>query len=307
MLALILRRLVSLVVLILAAQFLTIVMLEQRQGGFCDYVMPDHASADARLQCEKQTEQSLFGRFWQSLKQLSNLHLGNSISSGRSVLVEIGEQAPFTVQLALASLAVSLVLGVLGGVVAARYGHGWGGTFINWVGISLLSLPTFVVAFLLLNGLALRLGWVSVLGNPSEWRQMLMPLFAVTLPLSAWFMRITRNAVAETLAQDYIRTAHAKGLRNSKVLLRHALRNALGAVIPLAGLSLAALLDGALIVEIIFSRPGLGRYTLDAVVGYDYPAIQGVVLFVVASTLLANLLADLVQYQFFPQSRYDLT
>jgi ABC-type dipeptide/oligopeptide/nickel transport system permease component len=129
---------------------------------------------------------------------------------------------------------------------------------------------------------------------------------ALVLPLSAWFLRLTRNAVIGVLTEPYIRAAQAKGAGHARLLLRHALPNSLAAIIPVSGLVLAGLLDGVLLIEAIFARPGLGSYTFRALLNHDYPALQGVVLLVTLFTTLANLLADLVQAYLLPQSREEL-
>lgn len=303
---LILRRLRDLVFMTLIMEFLTIVMLEATPGSYCSFALPDHASLEARQACEVATEVSIWNKYSTSLNQLAHFNLGTSLTSRRPVITELAEQLPSTFRLGAICFCISLITGMLAGVIAVRNRSNITGYLVNWAGISILSLPSFVLAIVLIKVVALHLGWVRILGDAHEWRMMVLPILSISFPLSAWFMRITRNAIADILSHDYIRTAKAKGLRKNRIFIHHALRNALSAIIPLAGIALAGLLDGTLLIEIIFNRPGLGRYTLEAVQTHNYPALQGVVLLVMVITVIANLLADMGQAALFPQSRTDL-
>lgn len=305
MVKLVLRRLVDLIWLVLAVELVTLTMLEFTPGSYCGYTLPDHASVEVREACEASMP-SFWWRYAETVGELVHLNLGTSLSSHQTVALELAEQLPSTLRLGLLSFGFSIPIGVVGGMVAARYRFQPLGQLVNWGGIAVISLPSFVLALVLIKIFALRLGWVRVLGNADEWRALILPIISISLPLSAWFMRITRNAIVDVLNRDYIRTAQAKGLGVRYILLHHALRNALSVIIPLVGLVLAGLLDGTLLIEIIFNRPGLGRYTLQAVQTHNYPALQGVVLLVMFITVLSNLLADLLQSWLLPQSRGDL-
>ncbi len=289
--------------MVLVMAFLTIMMLEAIPGGYCSVALPDHASKKTREACEQEKDPPLGSKYVKILNRLVRLDLGQSLSSKRSIKTEIAEQLPDTLRLAVTCLLLSLGFGMSVGIFAAQSRHSLRGKLLNWVGMFLLSLPSFVLALLLMQLFALRLGWLHILGDSRQWQSMVMPVLAITIPLSALFMRLTRNAVIGVLSRDYIRTARAKGMRERRVLTIHALRNASAAIIPFAGLVLAGLLDGTLLIEAIFSRPGLGTYTFDALTTQDYPALQGVVLLVTVLTAAASLLADLAHAYLLPQSR----
>lgn len=305
MLWMIARRLRDIVLMLLMVNLLTLVMLGAVPGGYCYYVLPETAPPRVLEACLKH-EPPLLEKYVRTLDNLAHLSLGYSRHSGRPVAEELGEQIPSTVVLALVSLALSLSIGLSAGLLAAHGRKSWWGLLLNWAGVSLLSVPSFVVALLLLQLLAMQFKWLRILGNPNEWQGLIMPVLAIALPLSALFMRVTRNAVIDVQDREYIRTAQAKGLRPSLVLFRHALPNALAAIIPLTGLVLAGLLDGTLLIEKIFARPGLGSYTFDALLSHNYPALQGVVLLVTITTTTANLAADLLQAYLLPPSREEL-
>ncbi len=306
MLFLVARRLRDLAVMILVMTFLTLLMLEAIPGGYCSMALPDHADNTTRQTCEQAKEPSLEKKYIAAIGQLARFDLGRSLSSGRSVKAEIAEQLPATVTLALISLTLSLTIGLAGGLAAAQGRYRPWGRLLNWIGIGLLSLPSFVLALLLMQFFALRLQWLRILGDAEHWQSLVMPVLAITIPLSAIFMRITRNAVVDVLNRDYIRTAYAKGLHVRQIVTYHALRNALAAIIPFAGLVLAGLLDGTLLIEAIFARPGLGRYTFKAVQTQDYPALHGVVLVVLVLTAMTSLLADITHARLLPLSRSDV-
>lgn len=299
-------RLGSIFFMVIIVQMLTITMVSIIPGGYCSFVLPDHASVETRQACEQQ-QPSLWRKYEVAFVDLFQLDLGRSLrGSHRPISTELAEHIPATFYLALISGTLSLSLGIVGGVLAAKGRYKLWGQAINWLGIGLLVLPVFILAFLLRYVLVFNLKWFHILEDPDQWQSLIMPTLAISLPLGAWFMRITRNAIVNELNRDYIRMAQAKGLLNQYILIRHALRNALSAIIPLAGLTLIGLLDGVLLIEIIFNRPGLGRYTFDAVLTQDYPALQGVVLLITIVTVTGNLATDLVYAWLFPQNRYEI-
>lgn len=303
MLAIILHRITAMAILIVIVPFLTLFMLETIPGSYCGSILPDHASVKTIQSCEKNTNLPIWYKYVSTLNSLIHFDLGRSLSSGRPIIIEIQEQLLHTLRLGLLSFATSLLIGIGGGIVLAQRRQRFSGRFLNWVGIFIISLPSFVLALVLMKIFALHLGWVSILGDAGNWRMMILPVLSISLPLGTWFARITRNSIVDVLNRDYVRTARAKGLPDHAIYISHAFRNALATIIPLSGLIFAGLLDGSLLIEIVFNRPGLGRYTLDAVFTHDYPALQGVTLLVLATTIFANLLADLMYYSLLPLSR----
>jgi ABC-type dipeptide/oligopeptide/nickel transport system permease component len=165
-----------------------------------------------------------------------------------------------------------------------------------------ISMPSFWSGILLILLFGLKLGWLPIAGQ--GWKALILPTVTLAAPAAAVLARMTRSSILEVLGQDYVRTARAKGLRDRLVVLRHVLRNALVPVITIIGLQFGALLGGAVIVESVFSRPGLGRYTVTAIQQRDFPQIQGIVLFAAAAYVFVNLAVDLLYAVIDPRIRY---
>ncbi len=305
MLAMIARRLRDLLFILLLMPLLTVAMLEAAPGRYCDYILPETASAETRQACYDR-EPGLLEKYLRALRNLLRLNLGQSLRSGRPVADELAWNFPATCELALISLALSLAGGVAAGVVAVKGRYRLWGHWLNWSGVSLLALPSFVLAVLLRDVFVARFQMTTVIGSPYNLKQLLLPALTIAIPLGAFFMRVTRNALLETLDKDYIRTARAAGLSDWRILVRHALPNTAATLVPLTGLILASLLDGTLLVERVFGRAGLGSYVFNALTSKDYPVVQGVVLLVAVLTALISLGADLLQAALTPASRAEL-
>jgi peptide/nickel transport system permease protein len=225
--------------------------------------------------------------------------LGESIRTRDSVLRLIGQKLPITLQLAAYSLAVSLLIAIPVGVLAAvRRNTAWD-YLASSASLCGLSIPNFWLGIMLILLLSVRLQWLPASGfvSPFEdlWgntQRLLMPAVVLGSALAAVLMRQTRNSMIEVLSADYVRTAYAKGLRTGVVVFRHAIRNGLIPVITILGLQLGALIGGAVVTEQIFVVPGFGRLILEAVFTRDYPIVQGVVLITASAYVLVNLLVD---------------
>jgi peptide/nickel transport system permease protein len=229
--------------------------------------------------------------------------LGVSIRSRRPVLAEIRDRLPATIELALAALTIAVALGVGLGVVAAVRKRTWIDGAAIAVALVGVSVPVFWSGFVLMIVFALELGWLPASGR-GTWRHLVLPAVAVGVSSAAFIARITRGAVLEALGQDYVRTARAKGLAPSKVVLRHALRNALLPIVTVVGLQLGGLLGGAVLTETVFAWPGVGRLLVDAIVARDLPLVQGSVLVVSLLFILVNLTVDLSYAAINPRVRY---
>ncbi len=230
--------------------------------------------------------------------------LGASIRSRRPVLVEVTDRLPATAELALAGLAIAVVVGVSLGVAAALKRRTWVDAAAIAVALLGVSVPVFWSGFLLMMLFSLELGWLPASGR-GDWRHLILPATTVGIASAAFIARITRGAVLETLGQDYVRTARAKGLRARVVVLRHALRNALLPIVTVVGLQLGSLLGGAVLTETVFAWPGVGRMLVDAIVARDLPLVQGTVLVVSLLFILVNLAVDVSYAAINPRVRYD--
>jgi peptide/nickel transport system permease protein len=237
---------------------------------------------------------------------------GRSIQSNRPVLDTLREKLVPTVQLTvMAALFTALISVPLGVLAAIRRGsvYDLGAGVFAILG---LSIPNFCLGILFIFFFAVTLGWLP----PSGWRDpfqepleslryMLLPALTLALAFAAGIMRQVRSSLLDVLLLDYMRTARAKGLADRQVVLRHAMQNALIPVITVAGLMIGRLLGGAVISEIIFAIPGIGRATVDAIFGRDYPTIQGAVLLIAGVVLVVNLIVDLLYAMIDPRIRYS--
>jgi len=229
--------------------------------------------------------------------------LGTSIRSRRAVATEIGENVGSTAQLALASMAVAVAIGVPLGLTAALFRSSWfdaGSMIVALLGV---SMPSFWLGLLLIFAFSLHLGWFPATGGGDLWH-LVLPSVTLGMIASAIIARLTRSSMLEVLGQDYVRTARAKGLAWWGVVVRHALKNALIPVITIFGLQFGNLLAGAVIVETVFSRPGLGRLIVGGILAKDFPLVQGTVLFVATAYVLINVLVDLAYAYADPRIRF---
>jgi peptide/nickel transport system permease protein/oligopeptide transport system permease protein len=229
--------------------------------------------------------------------------LGTSIRSRRAVSTEIGENVGSTAQLALASMAVAVAIGVPLGLMAALLRNSWfdaGSMIVALLGV---SMPSFWLGLLMIFAFSLHLGWFPATGGGDLWH-LVLPSVTLGMIASAIIARLTRSSMLEVLGQDYVRTARAKGLAWWGVVVRHALKNALIPVITIFGLQFGNLLAGAVIVETVFSRPGLGRLIVGGILAKDFPLVQGTVLFVATAYVLINVLVDITYAFVDPRIRF---
>ena len=228
--------------------------------------------------------------------------LGVSIRSRRPVTAEITENIGSTGQLALASMLVAIGLGVPLGLVAALGRNSWLDVAAMVVALLGVAMPSFWLGFLLIFVFSLHLGWLPATGG-GDLPHLVMPAVALGMIAAAIIARLTRSSMLEVLGQDYVRTARAKGLGSGSVIVRHALRNALIPVVTVFGLQFGNLLAGAVIVETVFSRPGLGRLIVGGILAKDFPLVQGTVLFVAAAYVLINVMVDVAYAYVDPRIR----
>ena len=237
-------------------------------------------------------------------------NLGYSWRLSSPVSALIAQKLPVTLQLAVMAFFFSVMIGVPAGVISAvKRGTAWD-WLANAVGLFGLSIPTFWLGIVLILLVSVDLGWLPPSGyvplaqDPlRSLATTLMPAFVLGNAIAAILMRHTRSAMLVALQQDYVRTARAKGLSERKVVLRHALRNALIPVVTLAGLQLGTLLSGAVLTEQVFDIPGIGKLVVDAVFNRDYPVIQGVVLVTGLLYVLINLATDVLYAVINPRLR----
>ena len=198
----------------------------------------------------------------------------------------------YSAQLGLGAAALAIVLGVVLGAIAALNRGKLIDKVVQFVTTGLVSMPSFVIATLLLIIFALKLGWLPTMANQPG--GMVLPTISLSLYPMAYITRLERSSMLDVLGQDYIRTARAKGVKNGKVIFKHALKNALGPVVTYAGPMIAGILTGSMVVENIFSVPGLGRLFVNSMLRTDYMMIMGVTIFLAVLIVTMNFIADIV-------------
>ncbi|MBC7416175.1 MAG: ABC transporter permease [Herminiimonas sp.] len=236
--------------------------------------------------------------------------LGESLRIQQPVLLLIQQKLPVTLELAALAMTIALVIGIPAGIVSAVAKDTAWDYAANMVALWGLSTPNFWLGILLILLFSVSLGWLPASGYVSPFEDlkanlaaMIMPAFVLGNAIAAVLMRHTRSAMLQVLNADYVRTARAKGLVERKVVLKHALRNALTPIITLGALEFGTLLSGAILTEQVFSIPGFGKLIVDAVFNRDYAVVQGVVLFTSSVYILLNLLADLAYFFVNPRLR----
>lgn len=238
------------------------------------------------------------------LTKVGRGELGRSVVSRRPVLSEIAARLPATCQLAVAALVISVFIGLpMGLLCGARKGTIVDDTAMAATMIG-VSMPSFWLALLLILVFALYLGWLPSLGSDGI-RHLILPAVTLGVGLSALTTRLTRASTVDVLYQGYIRTARAKGLSGPAVMWKHALKNALIPVVTVTGLQFGRLLEGAVIVETIFGRPGVGRLLVRSILARDFAVVQGCVLTMAAVFVTVNLGVDLLYACLDPRIRYD--
>jgi ABC-type dipeptide/oligopeptide/nickel transport system permease component len=256
----------------------------------------------ARMRAQLHLDEPVLQQYGRFVGNALRGDLGMSIRSRRPVATEIGENLGSTGRLALASMVVAIALGVPLGLIAALGRNSW--LDVAAMGVALLgvAMPSFWLGFLLIFVFSLHLGWLPATGG-GDLPHLVMPAVALGTIAAAIIARLTRSSMLEVLGQDYVRTARAKGLGGFAVVVRHALRNALIPVVTVFGLQFGNLLAGAVIVETVFSRPGLGRLIVGAILSKDFPLVQGTVLFVATAYVLINVVVDMAYAYVDPRIR----
>lgn len=225
--------------------------------------------------------------------------LGRSLRTGQPVVAILAERLPVTFELTFLGMLIAILIGIPAGILAARFRNGFVDVVVTLAALAGLAIPFFWLGFLLILLFALELkllppsGYVSPIQSVSEnLRLMIMPSLTIGIAFSAALTRQTRASMLRVLSSDYIRTARAKGAPETRLLLKHALRNALIPVVTVFGLQTGTLLGGAIVTETVFALPGVGRMMVDGIFQRDFPVIQGALLVSVVAVLVVNLLTD---------------
>jgi peptide/nickel transport system permease protein len=313
MLAYIARRLASTVLVMGIVAVFVFLLLHLSPGDPAAIIAGDNASGEqiAGIRRQLGLDDPLPVQFFRWLVAVLQGDLGISIFSNEPVLKLISQRVEPTLSLALTTLFVAVTLAVSFGVLAAWKVGTWIDRALMVVSVIGFSVPVFVVGYMLIYVFSINLRWLPVQGySPIDqglwpwFERLILPSIALGLAYVALIARITRTAMLDVLAEDYIRTAKAKGVATKSILLKHALKNAGVPIITVIGIGVALLIGGVVITETVFNIPGIGRLVVDAISKRDYPIIQGVILIFSGVYVLVNLLVDMSYTLLDPRIRY---
>ncbi|MBV2124781.1 MAG: ABC transporter permease [Candidatus Thiodiazotropha sp. (ex Ctena orbiculata)] len=293
--AFLISRLLSALIVIIGVVCLVFMLIHLVPGDPVDVMLGESAIPADReaLRSSLGLDRPITDQLTDFLKGVAVLDLGDSLHTRQPVSELLASHIPATLELALAALIVTLLTAIPLGILAAvnRGGMGdWGAMGFSMLG---LSIPNFWLGPLLILCFSLWLGWTPVSGR-EDFSSLILPAVTLGTGFAAILARMVRSSLLEVLGEDYVRTARAKGLDETRVIWRHAMRNAWLPVITLLGLQLGALLGGAVVTEVVFDWPGIGSLMIESIQKRDYPVVQGCVLFISLAYVLVNTLTDIL-------------
>ena len=309
----ILKRVLAVIPVLAIVALIVFLILRLTPGDPAAIIAGENATPDqiAAMRQAMGLKEPIHWQFIQWIGQLLRGDLGTSLLSGTPVTALIADRIAPTIYLSLLTIVFSVLIAVPMGTIAA-WRHGRVSDHIVMVmTVAGFSVPSFVVGYVLIKFFAADLRWLPVQGyrHPSQefgefLRHITLPVLALMMLFIALTARMTRASLLNVLGEDYVRTARAKGVDETRVLLLHGLRNAAVPILTVIGTSFAMLLSGVVVIESVFNIPGIGRLTIDAVMARDYPVIQAMILLTSGIYVLVNLIIDLAYTLFDPRIRY---
>ncbi len=301
----VLRRVMLLIPVIIGVTFIIFTMMYLTPGDPAKIMLGESAKAEdvARLREELGLDQPYLIQFGNYVKKaVLEQDIGRSYVTKRPVTEEIMTRFPVTLKLAAFSILIAVSLGIPIGIISATKQYSLFDNVAMVVALLGVSMPNFWQGLLLILLFSVTLGWLPASGF-STWKHMILPAVTIGTSTVAVITRMTRSSMLEVIRQDYIRTARAKGQVESKVINRHALKNALIPIITVVGLQFGYLLSGAVLTESIFAVPGVGRLMVESIKQRDFPVVQGAVLFIAITFSLVNLFVDIMYAYVDPRIR----
>lgn len=301
------RRLLASVVTLLGVIFVLVTLFKFVPGDPARIIAGLQATP-AQVEAIRKTmglEQSVIVQFRDFLEKLLHGNMGVSARTGSSVISEIGQRLPYTLELAVFGTLFGVVFGILLGVLAAKHKGKVTDTIASMVGVMGISMPVYWLGILLILVFSVQLKLLPI-GGAASLQSLIMPTITLGVFSMALVSRMTRSTMLDSLIQDYVRTARAKGVNARAVVYIHALRNAFIPVLTVIGLQFGTLLGGAVLTETVFAWPGLGRLLVDSINARDFPMVQGIVLTFAAMFIVVNIITDLLYCVVDPRVRlYD--
>lgn len=310
MLIYIIRRLGLMIFILLGVSVITFSMMHLVPGDPAEVIAMERYGEEITaetiefVRAEFGLDQPVYLQYFNWLTNVLQGDLGYSFRTDRPVLDEILARLPATLQLALAGMLIALVIAIPVGIISATRQYSAVDNISMFGALLGVSMPNFWLGLLLIMFFSVHLGWLPVFGRGGI-EHLILPAITLGTGMAAITTRLIRSSMLEVLGQDYIRTARAKGLKEKVVIYKHALKNAMIPVVTIVGLQFAFLLEGAVIVEVIFAWPGIGRLLVDSIFARDFMLIQGCILFIAAMFVLVNLLVDVSYAYLDPKIRYE--
>ncbi|HSU06584.1 MAG TPA: ABC transporter permease [Acetobacteraceae bacterium] len=314
MITVLIRRLGSAVPILAIVTLITFGMIHMIPGDPAAAIAGITATPDqvAQIRHNLGLDQPIMTQLVHWYTNLLHGDLGTSLLLGQPVLHVVAVRLPVTIGLSAYALVITLILGLASGIIAALRQNSWVDQAAMVFAMFGISVPNFYLGLLMIIVFAVDLGWVPSGGyvafaeDPAGWLvSMTLPAVSLALLLTGLLARITRSTMLEVLRQDYIRTARAKGLSSRKVVIKHALSNALIPIVTVIGIIVSLLISGSVVTETLFSIPGMGQLLTQAVLNRDYPMVQGGLLIVTALLVLVNIGVDVLYAFLDPRVRYD--
>ncbi len=301
----IIRRLLIMIPVLLGVSLIIFTMVRVIPGDPAIIMAGPHANKEQvdQIRASLGMDRHPVVQYFSFLGDLLQGDLGRSTRTGLPVTREIMARFPNTVVLALTAIILASLVGVLTGIIAGVKQNSVFDHISMMIALFGLSMPVFWLGLMLMLLFSIQLGWLPSVGAES-WKHLILPAITLGANSTAIIARMTRSSMLEVIRLDYVRTARAKGLTEKMVIWRHALKNALIPVVTVIGLQTGTLLGGAVLTEIVFAWPGIGRLLVEAILSRDYPVVQGVVLLVATLFIMINLIVDLLYSYLDPRIRY---
>lgn len=309
----VLKRLLLFIPTLFGVITLVFLILQLIPGSPATRVLGQFATPEAIAEFERRLglDRPLMERYIDFVASYTTGDLGESYRTGEAVIDQIAVELPYTLHLVMAGMIIAIVIGVGLGIISAIKPNSMLDNIGRLIALLGVSMPVFWSGMLLIILFGLKLGWFPIIGAgdtddlPDLLHRLVLPAVTVGFLTSGVIMRMTRSSMLEVLDQDYIRTAFSKGLADTIVYLKHALRNAAIPIVTVIGLSFGGLLSGTVLTETIFARHGLGKYLVDAILWKDYPAAQGCIFVISLMFLVINLVTDLIYGALDPRIRHE--
>lgn len=302
----IVKRLIEIIPIILVVSLLIFFFIHLVPGDPVRLAAGKEATLEEieRVRQELGLDKPLLTQYVNYMQNLLTGNLGHSLKTGLPISDMFENRFSVTMTLTFMSLGWALVLGLLIGTISAVFRNKWPDYIGMLTAISGISLPGFWLGLILIQIFSVTLGWFPT-GGVDSWKSYVLPSLTLGAGIMSMLARFTRSSLLETLKEDFIRTGRAKGLKESVVVRKHALKNSMIPVVTIAGLQFGFLLGGSVVVETVFSIPGMGRLLIDSIAFRDYPVVQAVILLFSLEFILVNLLVDILYKALNPKIRYD--